>query len=68
MLEEDFEQSGRSLILCDCGKKEIATHAYKQGTGARGLCTIMEAVLREDNFLQTPEVTVDAAYVKRKLS
>ena len=46
----DFASYGIALSFTECALREVAAQAARQGTGARGLMTILEAALRPFNF------------------
>jgi len=49
-LEDAFAAYGVELLFSDVGLHEIAKKAHKEKTGARGLITISERILREFKF------------------
>ena len=46
----DFASYGIALSFTECALREVAAQAARQGTGARGLMTVLEAALRPFNF------------------
>lgn len=49
-IQADFAAYGIALSFTPCALREVACRAATQGTGARGLLTILEAALRPYNF------------------
>lgn len=68
---QDFKAWGIELRYTEEALAEIARRAKREGTGARGLTSILHRVLLEDMFrlpgTYTGELVMDAAYVREKL-
>lgn len=66
--EREFAAYGIKAVFHDDAMREIAIRAAEEKTGARGLVTAWEKVLREFKFempsLGLPELRIDAALVK----
>lgn len=66
--EREFAAYGVKALFEDDALREIATRAEDEKTGARGLVTVWERVLRDFKFelpsLGLPELRVDAALVR----
>jgi ATP-dependent Clp protease ATP-binding subunit ClpX len=67
----DLKAWGIDLEFTDDALTEVAQHAEQEGTGARGLISIIHRVLLEDMYLlpgnYTGEFVVDRNIVKEKL-
>ena len=61
-LVSDFDNYGIELTFTDYALREVARRAALQGTGARGLLTIMEQALRPFKFA-LPSTTVRSLQV-----
>lgn len=68
---QDLKAWGIELRYTEEALAEIARQAKREGTGARGLTSILHRVLLEDMFrlpgTYTGELLLDAAYVREKL-
>jgi|UniRef100_A0A7C5AL58 ATP-dependent Clp protease ATP-binding subunit ClpX len=68
---QDFKAWGIELRYTEEALGEIARRAKREGTGARGLTSILHRVLLDDMFRlpgnYTGELMMDAAYVREKL-
>ncbi|MBL9179993.1 MAG: AAA family ATPase [Verrucomicrobiaceae bacterium] len=66
--EREFAAYGLKAVFEDDALREIASRAEEEKTGARGLVTAWERVLRDFKFempsLGLPEICIDAALVK----
>lgn len=65
-LQEAFLAYGVEVLFSDNGLKEIARKANKEKTGARGLMTVCEKVLREFKF-EIPSSDIKRFVVNKKL-
>ncbi len=67
----DLKAWGIDLEFTDEALTEIARHAEQEGTGARGLISVIHRVLLEDMYRlpgsHTGEFVVDQNYVKERL-
>jgi len=68
----DFKAWGIDLTFTDDALSEVARRANQEGTGARGLISILHRVLLEDMYrlpgAYTGALVVDQSYVKARLS
>ena len=62
-MQADFASYGIALSFTPCALQEVARRAATQGTGARGLLTILEAALRPYNF-ELPSTAVRSLEVR----
>jgi endopeptidase Clp ATP-binding regulatory subunit ClpX len=65
-LQETFVAYGVELSFSDPGLHEIAKKAYKEKTGARGLMTVTEKILREYKF-EIPSSPIKRFVVSKEL-
>lgn len=67
----DFKAWGIDLTFTDDALSEVARQAHQEGTGARGLISILHRVLLEDMYQlpgsHTGALVVDQSYVKTRL-
>jgi ATP-dependent protease Clp ATPase subunit len=67
----DFKAWGIDLTFTDEALTEVARRAQREGTGARGLISILHQVLLEDMYrlpgTHTGELVVDGRYVRERI-
>src|SRR3972149_826741 len=67
----DFQAWGIDLTFTDEALAEVARRAQREGTGARGLISILHQVLLEDMYrlpgTHTGELVVDGGYVRERV-
>lgn len=70
--ERDMAAWDIDLLVTDGAAQAMADHAIEEGTGARGLVSVMDRVLRDDMYAKpgryTGKLRVDREYVEERLN